>query len=92
MIRSRSDEAAAAGSPLEAARDATVVIETSWGLGSGFIIDEECHVVTNRHVVETDGRRMADKVVREPEAQVAMMEAREQLGGRSSLQSNACAR
>jgi serine protease Do len=72
-------QSADAESPLEAARDATVLIETSWGLGSGFIIDEQCHVVTNRHVVETDGRRMADEAVREPEARVAMREAREQL-------------
>ena len=49
------------GKPLEAARDATVIIETSWGMGSGFIIDEQCHVVTNRHVVETDGDRVADE-------------------------------
>jgi serine protease Do len=75
----QSDGPADSESPLEAARDATVLIETSWGLGSGFIIDEECHVITNRHVVETDGRRMADKVAREPEARMAMTEAREQL-------------
>ena len=70
---------AVSGKPLEAARDATVIIETSWGMGSGFIIDEQCHVVTNRHVVETDGDRVADGVVREPETQAAMAEARARL-------------
>jgi len=34
-------------------------------LGSGFIIDQDCHVITNRHVVETDGARVANTVVRE---------------------------
>ena len=56
-----------------------MVIETSWGVGSGFIIDEQCHVVTNRHVVETDGDRVADGVVREPETQAALAEARARL-------------
>ena len=72
-------EPAASAKPLEAARDATVLIETSWGVGSGFIIDEQCHVITNRHVVETDGSRVADGVVREPGAQIAVQEARERL-------------
>ncbi len=43
--------------PLEAARSATVLIKTGWSIGSGFIIDANCHVITNRHVVETDGAR-----------------------------------
>jgi serine protease Do len=89
---SRSDQAASsqmpvnvqppAGSgarPLEAARDATVLIETGLGIGSGFIIDGQCHVVTNRHVVELDGARTADEVVQDPEAQAAIAEARERL-------------
>jgi len=66
-------------SPLAAARDATVLIETGWGLGSGFIIDNQCHVITNRHVVETDGARMANKVVQEPDTRAAMAQAQEQL-------------
>ncbi|NTS75423.1 trypsin-like peptidase domain-containing protein [Catenovulum sp. SM1970] len=38
---------------VEQARNATVFIETAWDtLGSGFIINEQCDVVTNRHVVE----------------------------------------
>jgi len=75
----QSREPASSEKPLEAARDATVLIETGWGLGSGFIIDEQCHVVTNRHVVENDGTVVANSVVREPEVQEALSEARERL-------------
>src|SRR5262249_50885340 len=52
---------------LEAARSATVLIKTGWGLGTGFIIDDWCHVITNRHVVDTDGARVASRIVQEPE-------------------------
>ena len=68
-----------AGKPLEAARNATVLIETGIGLGSGFIIDSACHVVTNRHVVDLDGKRMAQEVVNDPRAQAAMRDAQMQL-------------
>jgi S1-C subfamily serine protease len=54
---------------IEAARGATVFIRTAWGLGSGFILDAQCHVITNRHVVETDGARVAASVDRTPEMQ-----------------------
>jgi serine protease Do len=70
---------AAPDKPLEIARDATVIIETGWGVGSGFIVDGQCHVVTNRHVVETDGARVADGVVKEPETQEVLSEARARL-------------
>ena len=37
---------------IEASRNATVMIETAWGVtGSGFFIDDKGHIVTNRHVV-----------------------------------------
>lgn len=45
---------------IETARNATVLIKTSWGTGSGFIIDSQCHVITNRHVVETAGAPSAE--------------------------------
>jgi len=68
-----------ARNPIEAARSATVFIRTGWGLGSGFIIDQECHVVTNRHVVETDGARVANSVARDPDTQARMVAAAQQL-------------
>ncbi len=44
---------------IERARNATVSIETPWGTGSGFFIDSS-YIVTNRHVVEFDERKIAD--------------------------------
>jgi serine protease Do len=64
---------------IETARNATVFIKTGWGLGSGFIIDAECHVITNRHVVETDGAWVADKVVETPEMRARLAGAEQQL-------------
>lgn len=78
-VQTSAGSTAATEKPLEAARNATVLIETGLGLGSGFIIDGQCHVVTNRHVVELNGERTADEVVRDPEAQAAIAEARERL-------------
>ncbi|MDB6100250.1 MAG: hypothetical protein JWO52_249 [Gammaproteobacteria bacterium] len=68
-----------ARNPIEAARNATVFIRTGWGLGSGFIVDQDCHVITNRHVVETDGARVASSVARDPEMQDRMETVRGQL-------------
>jgi serine protease Do len=78
-VQPHAGEPVAAAKPLEAARDATVLIETGWGLGSGFIIDDKCHVITNRHVVETDGNRVASQVVADPDAQAAMSQAQQRL-------------
>jgi S1-C subfamily serine protease len=44
---------APARNAIEAARNGTVFIQTNWGFGSGFIIDAACHVITNRHVVDS---------------------------------------
>jgi len=52
---------------IETARNATVLIKTAWGTGSGFIIDANCHVVTNRHVVDPDSSRAPSSVVDGPE-------------------------
>jgi S1-C subfamily serine protease len=68
-----------ARNPIEAARNATVFIRTSWGLGSGFIVDAGCHVITNRHVVESDGKRVANSVIADPEMQGKMEQARQRL-------------
>jgi serine protease Do len=62
-----------------AARSATVFIRTAWGLGSGFILDADCHVITNRHVVETDGARVAASVDRNPEMQNALATTQQRL-------------
>ena len=67
------------GNPIELARQATVLIRTGWGVGSGFIIDEDCDVITNRHVVETDGSRVASQVVRDPQVRARMALAQQQL-------------
>jgi hypothetical protein len=64
---------------VEAARNATVLIRTGWGSGSGFIVDADCHVITNRHVVETDGARVAMSVVQDPEMRTRMATAQQQL-------------
>lgn len=37
---------------IEKARNSTVFIDTGFGSGSGFFVDEICTVVTNRHVVQ----------------------------------------
>ncbi|PHR26839.1 MAG: hypothetical protein COA36_10970 [Desulfotalea sp.] len=44
---------------IELARNATVSIETPWGTGSGFFISKD-YIVTNKHVVEIDGKKVAD--------------------------------
>ncbi len=45
--------------PIEQARNATVFIRTPWGSGSGFFVDGQGRIVTNRHVVEFDEERLA---------------------------------
>ncbi len=68
---------------MEAARRATVFIRTAWGLGSGFLIDAECHGVTNRHVVETDASRVTANIDRNPEVQAGI--ANTQQGLRNAI-------
>jgi serine protease Do len=64
---------------VEAARRATVFIRTAWGLGSGFIIDADCHAVTNRHVVETDAARVTANVDHNPEIQAGIANTQQRL-------------
>ena len=64
---------------IEAARSATVFVRTAWGMGSGFIIDADCHAITNRHVVETDGTRVADRFVQDPDTKARLETAKQQL-------------
>lgn len=48
-----------AGNPIEEARNATVLLKTHWGLGSGFFIDDRCSIITNRHVVKLSDEDVA---------------------------------
>ena len=50
-------KAAPARNAIERARNATVFIQTRFGYGSGFIVDAACHVITSRHVVDSDNAR-----------------------------------
>jgi serine protease Do len=70
---------APAANAIETARTATVFIRTAWGLGSGFIIDADCHVVTNRHVVETDSARVAATVDQNPDIQAGIAVTQQRL-------------
>ncbi len=45
---------------IEKARNATVFVKTAWSIGSGFFIDKDCHIITNRHVVEFDLDKMTE--------------------------------
>lgn len=45
---------------IELADLATVFIKTAWGTGSGFFIDQQCHVITNRHVVEFEREKIEE--------------------------------
>ena len=52
-VAKRIDETHPARNEIEAARNATVFIKTEWDtLGSGFFIDDDCTIITNRHVIE----------------------------------------
>ncbi|MGH8132937.1 MAG: S1C family serine protease [Steroidobacteraceae bacterium] len=64
---------------IESARNATVLIKTGWGSGSGFIVDADCHVITNRHVVDTNGARVAKDMLGNPRMQARLGVAEQQL-------------
>ncbi len=44
---------------VEIARNATVSIETPWGTGSGFFVNDQ-YIVTNRHVVKVSKEKIAE--------------------------------
>jgi serine protease Do len=70
--------AAPARNAIETARNATVFIQTGWGFGSGFIIDAACHVITSRHVLDSDLSRAASSSVASTDVR-ARMAADEQM-------------
>ncbi len=63
-IRSRLDRSHPPKNIIETARNATVFIQTEWGAsGAGFIVDSDCRVITNRHVVDFNvSRRIEDAI------------------------------
>jgi S1-C subfamily serine protease len=73
---------------IERARNATVFIETPWGMGSGFFASTSCDIVTNKHVVQLDEKSLKlleaqgaylDALLQEGEAKLA--DKRRILGG-----------
>lgn len=52
-VAGRLNERFQARNNIEAARNATVFIKTTWNtIGSGFFVDDSCSIITNRHVIE----------------------------------------
>jgi S1-C subfamily serine protease len=70
------------GNIIETARNATVFIKTGWGaFGSGFLVDAECHGVTNRHVLEFNPDRLFRKFREDPAFHAKLSDAQEELRG-----------
>jgi len=70
------------GNIIETARNATVFIKTGWGaFGSGFLVDAECHGVTNRHVLEFNPDRLFREFRKDPAFHAKVSDAQEELRG-----------
>jgi serine protease Do len=68
------------GNIIETARNATVFIKTGWGaFGSGFLVDAECHGVTNRHVLEFNPDRLFRKFREDPAFHAKVSDAQQDL-------------
>lgn len=60
-IRARLAASMPPKNSIESARNATVYIETGWkASGSGFFIDNNCHIVTNAHVVKVPEKELRE--------------------------------
>jgi serine protease Do len=70
------------GNIIETARNATVFIKTGWGaIGSGFLVDAQCHGVTNRHVLEFDPDRLFRKFREDPAFHAKLSDAQQDIRG-----------
>jgi serine protease Do len=70
------------GNKIETARNATVFIKTGWGsLGSGFLVDAQCHGVTNRHVLEFNPDHLFRKYREDPDFHAKVADAQQELRG-----------
>lgn len=69
---------APARNEIESARNATVLIETRSGYGSGFIIDAACHVITSRHVLDNESARAGAPAVAPADLRTSMPSVDEQ--------------
>lgn len=69
---------APARNEIESARNATVLIETRFGYGSGFIIDAACHVITSRHVLDNESAREGAPAVAPADLRTSMPSVDEQ--------------
>jgi len=59
-----------------------VFIKTGWGaFGSGFLIDAECHGVTNRHVLEFNPDRLFRKYREDPAFRAKVSDVQQELRG-----------
>jgi len=68
------------GNTIETARNATVFIKTGWGsLGSGFLVDAQCHGVTNRHVLEFNPDNLFRKFREDPDFHAKVADAQQDL-------------
>lgn len=64
---------------IEAARNATVLIKTPWATGSGFFISRDCIILTNKHVVQIDPKKIEKAEVVLDNAEEELKKAKLQL-------------